>query len=158
MNGGLLIAGFLGLAAIERTTTNQQDFSRYQPIIDRKPFGQVQNAPTEVAPNWLSRFSMVALVMSNSGSGPLQAIIMDKEGNRTYFRAEGETIDPGIKVVRIEPKPPKLVLQNGLDSGTLTFQDRPAAAAAPAAPAPGAPPGTAPAAPTIRRIPFRRGN
>ena len=137
-------------------TTDTVSFARYQPIIDRSPFGQVQSGAADPTPNWMTRFTWGGLVVSNAGIGPVQAIILDKEGNRTYFRAEGETIDPGVKVLRIEQQPPKLVLQNGLETGTLTFQDRPTVAAASIAPPPGAPAAASPT--TIRRIPFRRGN
>ncbi len=149
------ILGF-GLISSVAGATETVNFARYQPIIDRSPFGQVLSGAAEPTPNWMTRFTWGGLVVSNSGNGAVQAIILDKEGNRTYFRAEGEAIDPGVKVLRIERQPPKLVLQNGLETGTLTFQDRPTVAAAPGAPPPGAP-ATAPP-PTIRRIPFRRGN
>lgn len=149
------ILGFSLMSSVAGATETV-NFARYQPIIDRSPFGQVQSGAAEPTPNWMTRFTWSGLVVSNSGNGLVQAIILDKEGNRSYFRAEGETIDPGIKVLRIEPQPPKLVLQNGLETGTLTFQDRPTVAPAAAAAPPGSP--AAAPAPTIRRIPFRRGN
>src|SRR5436190_62079 len=93
----------------------------------------------------------------------LSAILFDKEANRSYFRAEGESLDANISVVKIDvtQRPPKLVLKNGLMTATLTFPERTASAAAAPQPnanpaAPGTPGPTT--SPTIRRIPFRRGN
>ena len=145
----IFIAGVCG-------ATETADFARYQPLIDRSPFGQVQGTPTDAPPNWLANYVFVGLTQSNSGDGAVQAIISTKDNSHWYFRTAGEMVDPGVKVLRVDQQPPKLVLQNGLETGTLTFQDRPTVAPAPGAPPPGAP-ATAPS-PNIRRIPFRRGN
>lgn len=73
-------------------------------------------------------------------------------------------MDGGVKVVRIDQKPvPKVLLQSGLETATLTFQERAAAPVAgpptaqPLAPMqPTGAPGQ-PVPPIIRRSPFRRG-
>ena len=143
------------------------DFARYQTIIDRSPFGQVQGAGGALAPNWLAAWHYVGTAVSYSGNGLVQAIIANKENNHWYFRAESELLDGGITVVKIDltQNPPKLILKNGLETGTLTFPERAAVTAmapapSPASPAglPGMPPAPAGASPTVRRIPFRRGN
>ena len=141
------------------------DFSRYQALIDRSPFGQVQGAGAELAPNWIANYVFSGLTQSNAGEGAVQAIITTKDNSHWYFRSEGETIDVSIAVMKIDlnPKQPKLVLKNGLETGTLTFPER-STVSQPVAP--GVPPGIAPpqagvpsaVPPTVRRIPFRRGN
>ena len=163
MNRALFAVLLLGLSvSAVVVATETTDFNRYQAIIDRTPFGAVQGTNNETAPNWLARWQYVGNTVSNSGSGPVQAILFDKEANRSYFRAEGESVDANISVVKIDinQKPPKLVLKNGLETATLTFPERIAVAGMPspttANPAPGTPGAAAP--PTIRRIPFRRGN
>ena len=145
--------------------TETPDFSRYQPLIDRSPFGQVQGAGAELAPNWIANYVFSGVTQSNAGQGAVQAIITTKDNSHWYFRSEGETIDVSIAVMKIDlnPKQPKLVLKNGLETGTLTFPER---SAVPQTTPPGAPPGIAPpqggapgaVPPTVRRIPFRRGN
>jgi hypothetical protein len=151
--------------------TETTDFSRYQPLIDKSPFGQVQGAgAAELAPNWVANYVFSGLTQSNAGEGAVQAIISTKDNSHWYFRSEGETIDGSITITKIDlsQKQPKVVLKNGLETGTLTFPERSTVgAAAPPSPPPGVPPamgapqpaGAAPAVPpTVRRIPFRRGN
>jgi hypothetical protein len=144
--------------------------ARYQVIIERAPFGQVSGAgAAELAPNWLANYVFSGLIQSNSGNGAVQVIISTKDNSRWYFRAEGEAIDGGVTVAKIDQsqKQPKVVLKNGLETGTLTFPERTAvASAAPpaAAPLPGIAIPQAPGAPSaavpagVRRIPFRRSN
>ena len=158
----------LGVGVVAGITVRAEttDFAKYKSLIDRSPFGQVQGTPTEAAPNWLANYVFCGLTQSNSGAGAIQAIISMKDSNRWVFRAEGETVDSDVTVLKIDdnPKSTKVVLKKGLETGTLTFPERTAVAMA--APAP-VPPGVANPAPntgvpavppTIRRIPFRRGN
>ena len=170
----LAILGMLLLAGAAWATESADLPARYQAIIDRSPFGQVQGAGAgDVAPNWLATWVFTGLIQSNSGNGKVQAIISTKDNSHSYFRAEGESLDGTITVVKIDQslKQPKLVLKNGLETGTLTFPERATVASATPPGAPPAPPGinippppgtAAPAAaggPTaIRRIPFRRSN
>lgn len=138
---------------------------RYKALIDRSPFGQVQGAGVvDVPPNWVANYVFSAIVQSNSGNGAVQAIIATKDNSHWYFRSEGESIDGTITVLKIDlsQKAPKLVLRNGLETGTLTYPERSAVPAAAPPPIPTAIPG-APGAPagapsTVRRIPFRRAN
>lgn len=160
--------GFLLLTSVALA----EDFSRYQPIIDRSPFGPVlASGVAEAAPGFAKRYQFVALVNSNSGDGMLQAIIFDREANRSYFRAQGETLDRAVKVERIDVDPPKLVLKSGLETAQLSFRARPTTpvgiGAAGLQRLPGNPTGEMPGQPVqpdqpgqpppIRRIPFRRG-
>jgi hypothetical protein len=141
-----------------------QGFARYQVIIDRSPFGSVAaagalaaavNAPT------FAKYQLVAIVVSNGGEGPVQACIFDHDANRSYYLAEGESIDGGLKVTHIGDRedPIKVDLVLGIEKAQLTFQERPNTPSA----APGHPPG-AMGAPTPqanaplppRRLPFVR--
>ena len=127
------------------------DFARYQVIIDRSPFGTVTAegaAAGQMAP-FAAKYQFVGLVTSNATEGqPLQAIVFDKEANRTFFKSEGESLgdaaDPA-KIVRIEQAPPKLVLQHGLETASLGFPERSNAPGPPGAPGvapnPNLPPG-----------------
>ena len=91
------------------------------------------------------------------------AIILDKEGSRTYFKAEGETIGDAtiVKIEKMDKGPVKLTLKQGLEVATLTMETKASVGAAP--PPPGAQPCSQPAngraatCPGVRRIPFRRG-
>ena len=90
-------------------------------------------------------------------------MLYDTEAKRSWYKAEGEMIDGGVKVLRIQdaltPKA-KVVIQFGLETASLAFPERPAGTMA--APVPGQPqpaPGAIPARPPFAgRIPFRRSN
>ena len=158
MRMSVLIGLFVAVSAARATET--YEFSRYQIILDRGPFGPVTATSADAAPPWTARFTPVGFVYSNSVLP--QAIIQDKEGNRSYFKAEGEAIDD-VKVVSIDVTARKLVVQKGLEKATLTVEQRPNT------PIPGGITGQPPqptgvpgapgaATPGPRRIPFRRGN
>lgn len=155
----LLVAG----AALADET---QDFAKYQIIIDRSPFGPVTAAGVpDAVPNFAQRFQLVGIVTSTGMPVAAQAVLSDKEANRSWFKAEGDTIDGGVKVIRIQDaltSKAKVVLQFGLETATLTFAERPNTPAT-AAPQPGQPPQPAPGGmpgrpPIVGRIPFRRSN
>jgi hypothetical protein len=145
-------------------TDTLHDFSRYQIIVDRSPFGAMSGTGADVAqPPFSARFTFVGMAQLD-GTQPLLAIIVDKEGNRTYFKAEGEMIgDTTVaKIEKVDKGPVKLVLKQGLEVATLLMETKSSVGAAPQAPGaqpqpfvPGQPP--APPQPGVRRIPFRRG-
>ena len=88
--------------------------SRYMIIIERSPFGPVGGTgPPEAAP-FAARYTLVGYVNSNDVARTPLAIIFNKETNRSYFRAEGETLDD-VKVLRLERvgNVAKLVLHRG---------------------------------------------
>ena len=149
--------------------TEVQEFARYQPILDRAPFGAVTAAGAgQEVPQPLQKFQLVGLVNSNGQEGPVQAIIFDKEGNRSYFLSEGETIAGSVRLTKLEVGPPvKATLQTGLETASLIFQQRPAGPAGPVIVQPNQPamqpgvqpiPGQPAMIQTQKRIPFRRGN
>ncbi len=147
------------------------DFPHYQIIIDRSPFGAVTAAGVpDALPNFAQRFQLVGLVTSNGSPSKVQAILFDRDANRSWFKAEGEWIkadsdpnDTGVKVVRIQDAlsaKAKVVIQFGLETASLSFPERtvgPAVAPVPGQPQPA--PGAMPARPPFAgRIPFRRSN
>ena len=155
----LLVAGRVVAA-------ESQDFARYQIIVDRAPFGAVTAAGVpDAVPNFAQRFQLVGIVTSTGLPVAAEAVLSDKEANnRALFKAEGEMIEGGVKVVRIQDaltSKAKVVLQFGLETATLTFAERQntPTAGTPQPGQPPQPPGGVPGRPPIvGRIPFRRGN
>jgi hypothetical protein len=140
------------------------DFARYQVIVDRLPFGAMSGMGPDVAqPSFSARYTFVGTAKLDEAQ-PLMAIILDKEGSRTYFKSEGETIGDAtvVKIEKADKAQVKLVLKQGLEVATLMMETKASVGAAPPAPGaqpqptiPGQPPG--PPTPGVRRIPFRRG-
>lgn len=145
-----------------RAADPTRDFSRYQVILDRAPFGKMDaTADNAQQPPFSTRFAFVGTA-SEGDDQPLLAIIEEKDTKQVDFKAEGESIGP-VKVMKIEKSetgPTKLVLKQDLEVATLLLEAKPGTgAAAPGVPArgqPGQPPGQPPQ-PGVRRIPFRRG-
>jgi hypothetical protein len=146
-----------------RGDETSHDFSRYQIIVDRSPFGPMSGMAPEVAqPSFSARYTFVGTAKLDDAQ-PLMAIILDKEGSRTYFKSEGETIGDAtiVKIEKMDKGPVKLTLKQGLEVATLTMETKASVGAAP--PPPGAQPPAvpgqtlAPPGPGVRRIPFRRG-
>jgi len=157
--GLLITVAFVAVSEARGSELYQVD--RFKIILERAPFGPV--SPTEGAgapPNFAAQLQLVALVYSNSILP--QAILFDKQSNRSYFKAEGESIDD-VKIVSIDLTARKVAIQKGLEKATLTFEQKPNTAAPGGAPAqalpqPGVPTPQMPTAPGARRIPFRRSN
>lgn len=160
----VMIAVALAGLSTARADEKLRDFSRYQAIIDRSPFGAAAGGPTEVVQgSFAARYSFVGLASDKDGK--IVAAVEDKEINprRTYFVSEGDTFN-GIKVVRInwDPArrdPSRLMLQSGLETATLVFEPRSGGSGAAPTPPPGiAPPTGGPPIPPpgARRTPFLR--
>ena len=141
------------------------DFSRYQIIVDRMPFGAMSGTENVQQPPFSARYTFVGMAKEDD-TKPLLAVIFDKEGSQTYFKAEGDTIGDTtvVKIEKTDKGPVKLVLKQGLEVATLLLETKTGVGAAPAAPGaqpqpaiPGVAPGPAPVQPGVRRIPFRRG-
>lgn len=149
------------------TAEPARDFSRYQIILDRAPFGLMGASPDNVPqPSFSTRFTFVGLASERPDQ--LLAIILENDTKHVDFKAEGESIG-NVKVMKIEKTeagPTKLILKQDLEVATLTLETKPGTGAAPApggspppgpSVQPGQPPGPMPIQPGIRRIPFRRG-
>jgi len=142
------------------------DFSRYQIIIDRLPFGAMAGTgPETPQPPFSAHYTFVGTVKEDE-TKPLLAIIFDKEGSQTYFKAEGDTIGDTsvVKIEKADKGSVKLVLKQGLEVATLFLETKTGVGAAPPGPGtqpqpvvPGISPTPGTAQPGVRRIPFRRG-
>jgi hypothetical protein len=146
-------------------TDTLHDFSRYQIIIDRLPFGAMNTADNAPQPSFSTRFTFVGTVKEDD-TKPLLAIVFDKQENQPYFKAEGEMIGDitVMKIERPDKAPAKLVLKQGLEVATIFMETKTSVGPAPPAPAiqpqpaiPGMPAAPVPIQPGVRRIPFRRG-
>ena len=158
------LAGGQGYAALQATDP-LHDFSRYQVIIDRLPFGAMNAAENAPQPPFSARFTFVGMAKEDDAK-PLLAFIFDKEHNQTFFKAEGETIDDitVMKIERADKAPAKLTLKQGLEVATLFMETKTSVGPAPPTPSaqpqptiPGLPVAPVPVQPGVRRIPFRRG-
>jgi hypothetical protein len=159
-----LAVSLFGLTVLGAETPH--DFSRYQVIVDRSPFGPMSGVGPEVAqPPFSARYTFVGTAKLDE-TQPLMAIILDKEGSRTYFKSEGETIGDAtvFKIDKEDKGPVKLVLKQGLEVATLVMETKASVGAAPPAPSaqpqpfiPGQSAAPVPPQPGVRRIPFRRG-
>ena len=155
----LIIVAFVAVSEARATESYQED--RYKIILERAPFGPV--IATEglgATPNFAAQLQLVGFVYSNSVLP--QAIVFDKQANRTYFKAEGELIDD-VKLVNIDLMARKVAVQKGLEKATLTVEQKPNTPQAGGVPPqvlpqPAAPGQPMPTAPGARRIPFRRSN
>jgi hypothetical protein len=158
-----LTANLVG--AVVHATDTPHDFSRYQIIVERLPFGAMNGTENVQQPSFSAHYTFVGTVKEDD-TKPLLAIIFDKEGSQTYFKAEGETIGDTtvVKIEKADKAQVKLVLKQGLEVATLLLETKTGVGAAPPAlgtqpqPAiPGISPGPVPVQPGVRRIPFRRG-
>jgi len=146
-------------------TDTLHDFSRYQVIIDRLPFGAMSGGADVPQPSFSAHYTFVGLLKEDD-TKPLLAVIFDKEGSQTYFKAEGDTMGETtvVKIEKSDKGQVKLVLKQGLEVATLSLETKTGVGAAPpvpgAQPQPGVPgvsPAPVPLQPGVRRIPFRRG-
>ena len=156
------LAVSLGGAATHGAEVSR-DFTRYQIILDRSPFGPIAGTVDVPQPGFSTRFTFIGIVKLDD-TQPFLAVIIDKEGNRTYFKAEGETVGTAtvVKIEKPDRAPAKLVLKQGLEVATLTMDTKASVGAAPPASQPqpsmpGQPQIPVPLQPGVRRIPFRRG-
>lgn len=159
----VLVMGAGGMKAYAADPTH--DFSRYQVILDHVPFGPMNGAADVPAPGFSTRYTFVGTAQV-APDQPVMAIIVDKEGNRVYFKAEGDSLGPVnvVKIERPDKGPSKLILKQGLETATLVLEAKAGATPPPGAPAfpgqpaqPGQPGQPIPIQPGVRRIPFHRG-
>jgi hypothetical protein len=164
-NLAILSALAVGLSGVGvYAADGTRDFTHYQVIIDRAPFGQMNAADAAAAqPSFSTRFTFMGTAKPGEDQ-PWLAIIFDKEKNQMHFLKDGDTIGPVsvVKIERPDKGPAKLVLKQGLEQATLMLEAKaggaapPPAGAAPA-PQPGQPLRPMPIPPGARRIPFQRG-
>ena len=150
------------MEAYAAATDPAHDFTKYQVILDRAPFGAMTAGVDTPAPGFSTRYTFVG-TFQEAIDRPLMAIIVDKEGNRVYFKGEGDTMGQVsvVKIERPDKGPSKLILKQGLETATLMLEPKAGSTPMPGAPAPAGQPGQpqppVPVQPGIRRIPFHRG-
>ena len=156
------LAGSLVGSAV-RATDTPHDFSRYQIIVDRLPFGAMSGAADIPQPSFSAHYNFVGTLKEDE-TKPLLAVIFDKEGSQTYFKAEGEMMGDTtvVKIEKGDKGQVKLVLKQGLEVATLLLETKtsgapPSPGAQPQPAIPGIAPAPVPPQPGVRRIPFRRG-
>ena len=150
----------LWFVATHASAAETHEWAWYEVIVKRSPFGPVGGAGPETPASFAANYTLVGYVNSNDVAMTPLAIILNKQSNRTYFRAEGAMVDD-VKVLQVERvgNTAKVILIKGIEKATLTFEQKPASAspvpsvAVPAQAQP--PPGTPP---PPRRVPFRRGS
>jgi len=157
----------IGVGGINAYATEPtHDFTPYKIILEREPFGPMNGAAADAPPPGFStRYTFVGTAQVAEDQ-PVLAIIVDKEGNRVYFKGEGDSLGSAsvVKIERPDKAPAKLVLKQGLETATLLLEPKAGGAASPASPAPagqsgqpGLPLPPVTIQPGTRRIPFHRG-
>lgn len=101
---------------------NPADFSRYQVILDRKPFG-VAPPPPVVAPPPLTAEQSFARTLRLSAiwenpDGSIRVGIIDANGNRNYFLGVGD-VEDGVELVSADYKNEEAVLRKGTEMAVL---------------------------------------
>ena len=159
------VATILLLAAAAAATASQPGYDRYQPIVDRKPFGALlpPGPPPGQDPNQAGQPSFaeslrLSMIVEEEDTGFQRIGFVDKRTNRGYTLGVGEAED-GYEVVSADFEKEEAVLRQGgetamikLSSGEVTKlgpDGKPVAGAPAAAPAmtPPMPGGQQPAQP-----------
>ena len=132
----VLQIGWISLMAVTVAFgTAQYDFSRYQIIIDRKPFGEPPPPPplptkaTPQAESFARNIRLSGLVEKDDGS--IQVGFVDKQSNKSYFLSEGESED-GIELVSASYEDEEAVLQKGGEMAVIQLQSGEVQALSPA--------------------------
>ncbi len=137
--------------AVPTAAAEPLDFSRYQPILDRQPFGEV--APVEAGGDAAAAPSAEAVLKDYElkaiieDGGKLQAGILDKRTSKHVYLAAGESLD-GMQLVSLDYDTEQAVLQR--DAETVVLKLRPAQEGEAAA---GEPPPAPPAFSAAQRAP-----
>lgn len=103
------------------------DFTRYQTILDRKPFGDIAAAAAEAdaaatnpnIPPLSASLRLVALEKDDD-SGALRAGLVDAGGKRTYYLKVGEE-DDGVTLVNADFKGDRALVRKGTQEEWLTM-------------------------------------
>ncbi len=103
-----------------------QDFSYYQPIIDRKPFGEVippdpkalagKQSPEE---SFVKDFELKSIVEDSDSS--LQVGILDKRNNKTFYLKAGERYHD-ISLVSVDYDAEEIVIKKENETATIKMR------------------------------------
>lgn len=116
---GLAIAGWgTALAAHAVTTT---DFSRYQVVLDRKPFGEVAPivvpgaADLAAAESFTKDYEMKAII---DDGAKIQVCVLDKKTNKYIYLDIGQEIS-GMQLVSVNYDKEEAVLKMGIETTVI---------------------------------------
>lgn len=122
-----------GLCALARA--DAVGFARYQPIIDRAPFGAAaagamapDAAAISPAAEAMARTMRLAMLIFEDG-GPVRAGVVNLQTQQTRILSVGEISEDGTELVEVRADREEAVLRRGTEMVTLKME---AAAAAPA--------------------------
>lgn len=107
-----------------------EDFSRYQSILDRKPFGepladlaQVTNTPVTPVDLFTRTLKMVAIKLDKSG-GLKVGFVNKAAANKGYYLRVGETSNDGIELVDADFKLESALLRKDSQTGWIYMNAR----------------------------------
>ena len=116
---GIMILGFCAAAAFSDTP----DFSRYQVILDRKPFGVAppaeETAPVITAENSFAKtIRMCALLEDDNG---IRIGLIDQSNNKNFFLSIGQT-EEGVELVSASYEDEEAVIRKGAEMAVIKLQ------------------------------------
>ena len=120
-----LHAGVLGLiAGAALAVETPPDFTRYQVILDRKPFGTAPIAPVAapiVTPenSFAKTIRMSALLETDDGG--VRVGLIDTAANKNFFLSVGET-EEGVELVSASYKDEEAVIKKGSEMAVIKLQ------------------------------------
>lgn len=126
MNKGCIIIVAILTSIVAPGFIRATDFSRYQSIIDRKPFGaaaleqssQVNNPAVAPADLFTKTLKMVAIKLEKNGQTRV-GFINQAAGNKSYYMLIGETSPDGIEVVDADFLKESALLRKESQSGWI---------------------------------------
>jgi len=112
----------LPLLAAAARADETADFSRYQVIMDRKPFGVAPPVPVAPPPPLTAEQSFARTLrlsgMWQRGDGSVRVAIIDANGNRNLYLSVGE-MEEGIELVSVDQQSEEAVLRKGTEMAVL---------------------------------------
>ena len=117
----IVVAGLLGLTAGADTP----DFSRYQVILDRKPFGtapppeDTSNRPIPLSESFAKNLRMSALLEVEGGG--IRIGLIDSQSGKNFFLGIGDNED-GIELISASYKDEEAVIRKGPEMAVLKLQ------------------------------------
>jgi hypothetical protein len=116
---GIMVLGAIAVAAVGDTP----DFSKYQVILDRKPFG-VAPLPEVAQPiftpenSFAKALRMCALLEDDNG---IRIGLIDQSSNKNFFLSVGQT-EEGIELVSADYEDEEAVIRKGVEMAVIKLQ------------------------------------
>jgi hypothetical protein len=119
-------------ATLQTVCAVSEDFSRYQGILDRKPFGEPLPDPSQVAANaavpeaelFTKTLKMVAIKLDQNGRIRV-GFLNQAAGNKSYYIRVGEKSDDGIELVDADFELESALLKKDMQSGWIYMGSSP---------------------------------